>query len=390
MFTTGSKLFLGGTVLSLVSTIVYAATTGDGQGWAGTIGLVSVTVAFAFLTGINYYMKDGNVPSMQQGATTTSAAAQPPAGRSMWPLLGALGAGLIVVGADTRPLVFKMGVVIVLATLVEWLVQAWSERASGDVQYNAGLRKRLLHPIEIPVLAAVGLAVLAYSFSRIMLWIEKSGGPVLFVVAGALVLAGGFIFANRPNLKKSVIAGVCTVGALGLVSVGAVAAIDGQRKIHEYPTTSFENSEVCELAGEADDEELAEIDEKASQVVSAKSSLAAEVVLENGQLSVFVNGLQGAQKVLTLARSNPSNVLFRNLDEEHRRFTVHQGQFSTVDSSGITDVQTPTVCTPLVEEDGEHLLTLLFPKSSEASDEGRPYTIEVPGIEGQEIEVVVP
>jgi hypothetical protein len=66
------------------------------------------------------------------------------------------------------------------------------------------------------------------------------------------------------------------------------------------------------------------------------------------------------------------------------------GQFSTVDSSGITDVQMPKVCTPLVEENGEHLLTLLFPKSSAASDEGHPYTIEVPGVEGQELEVIVP
>ena len=389
MFTTGSKLFLGGTVLSLVSTVVYAATTGNGQGWAGTLGLASVTLAFAFLTGINYYMKDGNVPSMQQGATTTSAAAQPPVGRSMWPLIGALGAALIVVGADTRPFVFKMGVVALLASLVEWLVQAWSERASSDAQYNAGLRKRLLHPIEFPVLAAVGLAVLAYSFSRIMLWIDKSGGPVVFVVAGALVLAGGFIFANRPNLKRSVIGGICAIGTLGIVSAGAVAAIDGQRKISEYPTTAVDNSEICELAGEAPEgSELAEVDRRASQTVSAQSSLNARVVLENGQLHAFVNGLQGPQDMLFMPRSNPSNVLFINLDAQRHRFTVHQGEFTTVDSSGIADVTTTTVCTPLVDQDGEHLLTLLFPKSSKASTQ--PYTIEVPGVEGQEIEVIVP
>jgi hypothetical protein len=224
-----------------------------------------------------------------------------------------------------------------------------------------------------------------------MLWIDKSGGPVVFVVAGALVLAGGFIFASRPNLKKSVIAGICAVGALGIVSAGATAAIDGQRKIHEYPTTAVDNSEICELAGEAPEgSELAEVDEKASQTVSAKSNVAARIVLENGQLRAFVNGLQGPQTQLFLPRSNPSNVLFLNLDAEHHRFTVHQGQFTTVDSSGIADVKKHTVCTPLVDEDGEHLLTLLFPKSSLASDEGHPYTIEVPGVEGQEIEVIVP
>jgi len=32
-------------------------------------------------------------------------------------------------------------------------VQSWSERASADSAYNAGLRKRLLHPLEFPILA---------------------------------------------------------------------------------------------------------------------------------------------------------------------------------------------------------------------------------------------
>jgi hypothetical protein len=270
-------------------------------------------------------------------------------------------------------------------------VHAWSERASGDAAYNAGLRKRLMHPIEFPVLAGVGLALLAYSFSRIMLWVEKAGGPVVFIVAGTIVLVGGFLFANRPSLKKSLTVGLCTIGTLGVVSVGAVAAIDGQRKIHVYPTTSFENSEVCELAGEAPEgSELAEVDEKASQTVSAESSLAVRVVLEDGQLKAFVNGLEGPQDIVYLPRSNPSNILFRNLDAEHHRFTVLQGHFTTVDSQGIEDVAEPKVCTPLVEEDGEHLLTVLFPKSSAASDEGHPYTIEVPGVEGAEIEVIVP
>ena len=71
------------------------------------------------------------------------------------------------------------------------MVHGWSERASADPAYNAGLRKRMLHPLEFPVLGAAGLAAIIYSFSRIMLWIDKSGGPVVFVIAGALVLFGG-------------------------------------------------------------------------------------------------------------------------------------------------------------------------------------------------------
>ena len=110
----------------------------------------------------------------------------------------------IAVGAVSKPIVFKAGVVLVLAAGVEWMVQGWSERASADPAYNAELRKRMLHPLEFPVLGAAGLAVVIYSFSRIMLWIDKSRGPVVFIVAGALVLFGGFLFASKPSLKKGV------------------------------------------------------------------------------------------------------------------------------------------------------------------------------------------
>ncbi|HEY7628947.1 MAG TPA: hypothetical protein VH761_17900, partial [Ilumatobacteraceae bacterium] len=181
MFTTGSKLLLGATVLSVAAAIVFGASNGGATGWLGTVALVSAAVVFALLFGVNYYTRDGNVSAMSQEAVAEAAAAQPPAGRSLWPLFAAMGVAAIAVGAVSKPIVLKAGVVVVLAAAVEWMVQAWSERASADPEYNAGLRKRMLHPLEFPVLAAAGLAAMIYSFSRIMLWIDKSGGPVVFI-----------------------------------------------------------------------------------------------------------------------------------------------------------------------------------------------------------------
>ena len=91
MFTTGSKFFFGATLLSIVATVVYAASTGGPTGLMGTIGLVSVTLVFGFLAGINFFNRDGNVPAMEQGAELTSAAAQAPAGSSLWPLAASAG-----------------------------------------------------------------------------------------------------------------------------------------------------------------------------------------------------------------------------------------------------------------------------------------------------------
>ena len=387
MFTTGSKLFLGATVAAIVAAIVYGLSNGGSTGWLGTIGLTSAAFAFAFLFAINYYAHDGNVSAMSDNATTESPAAQPPAGSSMWPAVAAVAVAAIAVGAVSKPLVFKAGVVLLLAATVEWMVQGWSERASADPAYNAGLRKRMLHPLEFPVLAAAGLGAVIYSFSRIMLWIDKSGGPVVFIVAGALVLVGGFLFASKPSLKKGMITGICTIGALGLVSTGAVMAVDGQRTIEQHPTTKTDNAAACALAEEGTGTQ-AEVDEKASQAVASKASVGLNLVLENGKLTAHELGIAGDQNPVTVSRGNVVNVIFKNRDAEPRRLTVNMGEF-TEDVNGTPVKSQPKACTSLVRKDGSQFLTFVLSKPSDATPDV-PYSFTVPGVDGAEIQIQVP
>ncbi len=98
MFTTGSKFFFGATLLSIIATVVYAVSTGGPTGLMGTIGLVSVTLVFGFLAGINFFNRDGNVPALEQGAELTSAAAQAPVGAR----IGGPRAGFWLRGAAQR------------------------------------------------------------------------------------------------------------------------------------------------------------------------------------------------------------------------------------------------------------------------------------------------
>lgn len=386
MFTTGSKLLLGATVLSVVAAIVFGVSNGGAAGWLGSLALVSAAVVFALLFGVNYYTRDGNVSAMSETATLEAAAAQPPAERSLWPVLAAIGVGAIAVGAVSKPIVFKAGVLVVLAAAVEWMVHGWSERASADPEYNARLRKRMLHPLEFPVLAAAGLGAMIYSFSRIMLWIDKSGGPVVFVVIGAIVLFGGFVLASRPSLKKGVVAGLCTVGALGLLSTGAVMAVDGQRPIEAHPTTSTDNGAVCTQAEEGPGEQ-AEIDDKGSQAVAAKASLGLIVELRNGQLTAYQADIAQPQNPVTISRGNIVNLIFKNHDPEKRRLTVNMGEFDQ-DINGTVVKQRPKVCTTLVRHDGSQFLTFELGKPSAASSQ--PYSLMVPGVESAEIPIVVP
>jgi hypothetical protein len=388
MFTTGSKLFLGATVLSTVAAVVFGVSKGGADGWLGVIGLLTAAIAFALLAGINYYIHDGNVSAMSEHATTDAPAAQPPVERSMWPALAAVGVGAIAVGAVSKPIVFKAGVVLLFAAAVEWMVHGWSERASADPAYNAGLRKRMLHPIEFPVLGAAGLAAVIYSFSRIMLWIDKSGGPVVFIVAGALILFGGFVFASKPSLKKGLVAGVCAIGLLGLVSTGAVMAVDGQREIEEHPTTESDNAAACALAEEGPGEQ-AEIDELGSQAVASKASIGITVILEDGKLSAYEQAVAGPQNPVTVSRGNVVNLIFKNRDPEKHRLTVNMGEFEE-DINGTTVKTRPKVCTTLVrQKDGSQFLSFVLPKPSAASPDS-PYSFTVPGVDGAEIKIVVP
>ena len=267
------------------------------------------------------------------------------------------------------------------------MVQSWSERASSDPSYNASIRKRMLNPIEFPVLAAVGLGVVIYSFSRIMLWIEKSGGPVVFLLVGALVLVGGFLLAAKPGLKAGVVAGVCAIALLGLVSTGAVMAIDGQRTIETRPTTNTDNSAAC-LLPTAGPGTQSEVDHKGSQTVAAKAGVGITVVLEDGKLTAHELGVEGTQNPVTVSRSNIVNVIFKNHDPEQRRLTVNMGEFEE-DVNGTTVKQTPRVCTTLVRgTNGVQFLTFILTQPTIASSQ--PYTFTVPGVDTEPVEIRVP
>ena len=381
MFTTGSKLFIGGTVIAVVAAVVFGISYDGAAAWTSAIGLISVAIALSFLMVINFWVRDSNVGGMQSGVTTTSAAAQPRPGNSMWPAIGAVGGALVAIGLVATPVVFKAGVVVLLIAWFEWLVGAWADRASADKQFNASVRSRIMHPMEFPVLGAVGLTVVIYSFSRIMLFLSKEAGPAVFGIVAALITLGGFLFASKATLKTSVIGGICTIATLGLVSTGAVMAIDGERPLHQHPTVTNEPS-VC-----ATNEET-EADENGSQTVAAKSNVAATIIFnDEGQLYGQQVGTGVYSRTVTLQRSNTSNIMFRNLSDRTVRLTATLGAF-TSDVNGTQVTDKPVTCTTLVEPDGRQFMTLNFPKSSAGSAE--PYTFVVPDVQGATVEIVVP
>ena len=111
---------------------------------------------------------------------------------SMWPLVAGLGVTMLVVGAVTLQAITVIGIIVLLAATAEWMVLAWSDRASADPAYNTEVRERIALPLELPILGAVGVGVIIYSISRVMLGLPtKDGAVVAFVVVAALVLLIG-------------------------------------------------------------------------------------------------------------------------------------------------------------------------------------------------------
>jgi hypothetical protein len=313
---------------------------------------------------------------VQEGVELTSAAAQRPVSRSMWPAAAALGVAGLVVGVVSKPVVFKVAVVVVLAAAVEWMVLGWSERASADSDYNSGIRRRLLLPLEFPILAAVGLGAIVYSFSRVMLRIDKDSGKAVFGTIAAMVLFGGFVFASKRNVAKRTVTGICTIGAVALFGVGVASAVQGQRTIEPHPTTADETA-LC-LEGGTN----AEIDDHASQDVSAKSSVVANVYLQsNGVVVAYINGYPNEPKSeITVPRSTYVRVLFHNDLTTAQRLTARLGTFGSNPET--------VMCTTAVHEGKEAFLDFKIPKTNAAST--TELLLMVPGQAGQQIRIVVP
>jgi hypothetical protein len=385
MIPAGSRFLFGAAVLATVGAVLYGITQ---EGSLGTVGLISAALALFLLAGVNLYTRDADVSSMDPAAALESAAASRAPGSSMWPLVGAVGAVLLVVGLVTYPVIFIFGLAALLAATVEWMIQAWSERASADSRFNEGVRGRIAHPLEFPILGAVALGIVIYSFSRIMLFLSRTGGPAVFIIIAALILVTGFLFAYRPSVRGGAIAAVIAIAAVGLVTGGIVAALEGERETEAHETTGDLADE-----GECATPDETEADEDASQNVAAKANVTAEIFLESDlTLVAHSEGVDAPRTTLDVVRNTPTNVLFHNESDDERRLVLDLGTRPEVDEATgdtVPDAEVPNqICTALTEEGGSQFLTFSISQPSVSAE--TPYRFVVPGVDGAEIEVIVP
>ncbi|MFT4773840.1 MAG: hypothetical protein ACI83Y_000250 [Candidatus Azotimanducaceae bacterium] len=394
MFTTGSKLLIGSSVLATVAAVVYGITQNEAL---GIVGLVSVACAMAFLAGVNVWAGDSNLSALDTTAIATSEASDGPPGASIWPMIFGVGAAAVLLGLVTQQSIFTIGLVILLAAGAQWAVQAWAESASTDSTTNAAVRGRLANPLEYPLLGAFAVGGIAYALSRIMLWLSKTNTIVAFVVLATVMACIGFIFAARPSLKRGAIGGVLSVGAVAIVAGGVAAGVDGQRYIHVYETIAADAALVCNSPEEF------EVDEGASQTVSTKSGTYTISLTADGNLEFDVPGpVNAGAEAISMPRSNANNIVFRNDSGETRRLTLDLGPAPVEEGAAAEEEghsageehgdksDRNLTCTPLVEDGGAQLITVKFDEPSFAyADDAEAFRFYVPGTDA-EIDVVVP
>jgi hypothetical protein len=248
MFTTGTKWFFGVTGFALAAAMVYGLSSGGGligvaglglKGGAGELAgltvLVSLAAATTLIGGVVLAFRDADAEVIAERLGTDAVpVASPPAGTSYWPVVAAFGAALVVLGLVVGAGLVAVGGFVIGAAVVEWMVQAWADRATGDPEANRQIRNRIMYPLEIPIAGAVAIGAVVFLLSRVLLALPQAGSNVVAVVIAITVLAVGFVVAARPKITRGLITALLVVGALAVLVAGVVAAAEGEREFEPH------------------------------------------------------------------------------------------------------------------------------------------------------------
>ena len=145
--------------------------------------------------------------------------------------------GLVVaaLGLVVGPGLFVLGLVLLAVTAVEWAVQVWADRATGDPEVNRAIRNRLMAPIEIPVGAVLVILFVVLGISRVLLAVSPLTAVVVASAAASLIMVGAIIVFIRPRHSGTLATAFLLLGALAIIGGGIAGVAAGERDFHEEP-----------------------------------------------------------------------------------------------------------------------------------------------------------
>ena len=328
MFTTGSKLFLGATALSVVAAVVYGLPTAGRRlarrhRPAQRCRRVRLPLRRQLLRPRRQRLGDVGERHDRSARGATAGRAQHVAG-----VVGAWRSAPIAVGHCRSRSCSRPASCCCSPRRSSGWCRRWSERASADAAYNAGLRKRMLHPLEFPVLAAVGL-----------------GRPHLLVLADHAV--------DRQERRPGRVRHRRRARAVRRLPLRLEADPQEERRrrrlhhrrarsrqhrcrhgrrrsAHDRPSTRPRAPTTVRRARSAEEGtgEQAEVDEQGLAGGRLEGQRRAHRHARGRQAHARTSSASPATlDTVTVSRGNTVNMIFKNHDAEPRRLTVNMGEF---------------------------------------------------------------
>ncbi len=264
MFTWGSKYLFGVSLAAFVGAVVYGLVSGGGivgvisMGYKGGVGehagytlLLAAGFSALFLGVVGVITRDGDADELASlVGTDHSLAVKPPAGLSTSAPLAGFALACLALGIAVSNLFLYLGLAVLFIVAMEWTVQAWSERATGDDEVNDIIRRRIIGPFEIPMLSMLAVVVMAIGVSRILLAVSKVGSVVV-VVAVAAFIFGSAILIAKARAPRTIVSAIVTFGAVAVLAGGVVGAAVGERDFHHHDDEEHsDEGEGAEEVGE--------------------------------------------------------------------------------------------------------------------------------------------
>lgn len=244
MLTWGSKYLLGLSFAGFVGAIAFGLVTGGdlvgviSAGYKGGVGshlgytlLLFVSAVTLFLAAVDVTTRGGDAEALAERAGLSSVVALPTLNPVFWPPITAFGIACTLVGLALSTPFLLVGLLVLIVMGFEWVITAWSDRASGDPEVNASIRSRVLGPIEVPMLGLVVFGVIALAASRIFLTLDATQA----VIAGSVISAIIFVVATvaaKKELPRSAVSALLVLGAVAILGGGIYGEFNGQRDFH--------------------------------------------------------------------------------------------------------------------------------------------------------------
>ncbi len=264
MFTWGSKYLLGIATAAFLAAATYGLTTGgtvvgvSSMGYKGGVGehtgytiLMALAFVSLFLGVVNVITRDGDA---EETAALIGSdhmiAVRPPSGLSPLGPLTAFGIACLAIGIAIGMVFFYLGIAVLFVVGLQWLVQAWADRATGDAEVNAVIRNRILAPMEVPMMAMLTIAVVALALSRIMLAVSEIAATVVAVAVAAFIFVAAILIV-KSKAPRAVVTSVVTFGVAAVLAGGVISAVVGERELHhdEEGEHSEETSDAGSVEG---------------------------------------------------------------------------------------------------------------------------------------------